>query len=190
MSTPREPLLGWRAWRLRGGRLASWATSYVWSPNENVARCLDPNNPCVAVPGRGCRCGFWALFSPRHCISRVCEDHGERSPVLGLVRAWGEVALHGGEGFRAQYAAPVCLFTDWLWDTRPEPAGRLAQLWQGCKRFVAGDRDVVDPVPDLEGEIRHAADDYGIPALSLADACRAGALQEMGVDARLVPQPD
>lgn len=192
VSAPLEPVLGWRVWRLRGHSLASWGTTYVWHPNANFARCLNPNNPCPASPGRGCRCGFWAVFTPRHCISRVCEDYSERAPVLGLIRAWGEVALHGPEGFRAEYAAPVCLFSDWPGGAhRPaELPGRLAQLWQACKRFIADDHPLAAALPDLEGKIRDAAGDYGIPVLSLADACRLGALQEMGIDVRMVQWRD
>lgn len=189
MRTAPQPLVGWRVWRLRGRELASWATAYVWHPNANAARCLKPSDACAAAPGQGCKCGFWGLYSCGLCFSRAREDRGERAPVVGLVRAWGEIALHEAEGFRAQHAAPVCLFTDWVWG----PANplrretRLTRWWQAFTGVVAHESRAARPLPDLERRIRDVADDYGIPALSLADAVRIGVLQEMGVDARCVP---
>lgn len=179
-----EPVLGWRLWRLRGRELASWGASYMWKPNRNVAGCLKPNQPCAASPGQGCKCGFWALYSPERCFSLAREDHGERAPVLGLMRAWGEIALHGAEGFRAQYAAPVCVFTDWIWDAHDHmgPESQLGRCWRTLRRYMPGaDSLAAGPLPDREKRIREAADDYVIPALSLADALRLGALQELGV---------
>lgn len=190
MTTPPEPLVGWRVWRLRGRELASWATAYVWRPNTNTAGCLKPASACTAAPGEGCKCGFWGLYSRGLCLWRARQDHDEPAPVVGLIRAWGEVAVHEQEGFRAQYAAPVCLFTDWIWGP-PDPLGpetrRPARWWQAFTGLVADDSQAPGPVPDLDGRIRIAADEYGIPALSVADALRVGALQEMGVDARCVP---
>lgn len=178
-----EPVLGWRVWRLRGRALASWGVAHVWQPGHNAADCLKPTNPCGAVPGQGCGCGFWGLYSVHRCISRAREDHGEQAPVLGLIRAWGEVGLHGTEGFRAQYAAPVCLFTDWIWDPTPSirPETRRDRWKRALSRFLAGDFLVREPAADLEAKIREVAGEYGIPALSLPDALRLGALQELGV---------
>lgn len=181
--------MGWRVWRLRGRQLASWATTYVWRPNTNVATCLKPSGACEAPPGHGCKCGFWGLYSRALCFSRAREDRGERAPVVGLVRVWGEIALHEGEGFRAQYAAPVCLFTDWPWGSssslRPERG--LVRWWQAFTGMVIDESRAARPSPELEGRIRDAAGEYGIPALSLADAVHVGALQEMGVDTRGAP---
>lgn len=184
-----EPVLGWRVWRLRGRELTSWGATYVWRPGHNAAGCLKPDNPCGAAPGQGCRCGFWGLYSVQRCLSRARQDHGERTPVLGLIRAWGEVAVHETEGFRAQYAAPVCLFTDWIWDSPPSvrPETSLGRWWCAFRRLLAGDFLAGEPASDLEAKIRAAADEYGIPALSLPDALRLGALQELGVDPAGVP---
>jgi hypothetical protein len=109
--------------------------------------------------------------------------------VLGLIRAWGELAVHETEGFRAQYAAPVCLFTDWIWDAAPSirPETSPGRWWSALRRLLAGDFLVGEPASDLEAKIREAADEYGIPALSLPDAVRLGALQELGVDPAGVP---
>src|SRR5919198_1555586 len=112
----QEPLLGWRLWRVRGPRLESWAASCAWDTTDNAARCLAPVRRCSRSPGRGCRCGFWGLFSPLRCLDRARAERTERSSVLGLIRAWGEVAVHGQEGFRAEHASVVCLFTDWVWE--------------------------------------------------------------------------
>lgn len=189
MRTAPEPLVGWRVWRLRGRELASWATPYVWRPNANAAVCLKPSNACAAAPGQGCKCGFWALYSAELCFSRARQDHGERARVVGLVRAWGEIALHEKEGFRAQYAAPVCLFTDWICGSSNSlrPQARLAHWWQAFAGVVADESQAPGPLPDLERRVRQAADHYGIPALSLTDAVRVGALHELGVEVRGVP---
>lgn len=189
MTNPSEPLVGWRVWRLRGRELASWATSYVWRPDTNTAGCLKPASACAAAPSEGCKCGFWGLYSRGLCMWRARQDHDERAPVVGLIRAWGEIALHEEEGFRAQYAAPMCVFTDWIWGPSNSlgPETRLARWWQAFTGIVADESQAAGPAPDLERGIRTAADEYGIPALSLADALRIGALQEMGVDPRRVP---
>jgi hypothetical protein len=34
------------------------------------------------------------------------------------MRGWGEVAIHGSEGFRAERAVVACLFVDWPWAWR------------------------------------------------------------------------
>jgi hypothetical protein len=64
-----EPVvLGWRIWKLREGRLASWAIDYRWEPGENRARCLTAEHrACDASPGRHCQCGFWAAWSRGAC---------------------------------------------------------------------------------------------------------------------------
>lgn len=187
MKEQRDPVVGWRLWRVRGAQLESWAASCGWEPGTNDARCLAPIRRCQHPPGRGCRCGFWALFSPLRCFERARAERAERSSVLGLVRGWGEVALHGEEGFRAERAAVICLFTDWAWDApvMPQPDGGPARLWWG---LMAALRYVPRPVaadPWRKHALEDAAAHYGVPLVSLKDALQIGLLDELGVDAAM-----
>src|SRR5207247_11201720 len=113
LKRPGEPLIGWRLWRLQGASLQSWGVDYHWRPGVNSASCISTIRACVASPGKHCQCGFWALWSPLQCLARAQELEEPPWHVLGLITAWGTVALHGREGFRAQHASVTCLFTDW-----------------------------------------------------------------------------
>lgn len=162
-----EPLVGWRLWRALDDTLVSWIAEEDWAPGENVAECLAQyRTPCEAPPGAGCLCGFWATFGPDRCLQLVRPRLGERTlgfygrPVLGLVAGWGEVTVHGREGFRAERAAPVLLFSDVV---RPRGLHPL----RGWHRRRAA---------TLAGLRRR----YGVPVLSLEDAVHHGVLAELG----------
>ncbi|MGH7922433.1 MAG: hypothetical protein ACREQM_21210 [Candidatus Dormibacteraceae bacterium] len=177
-----EPVLGWRLWRLRDGRLRSWGIDHIWRPGSNRARCLVPQ-PCSGAPGRGCHCGFWALFSLIRCIDYGRHDWTERAPVLGLVQGWGEVAMHGEEGFRAEYAAPLCLFTDWIWEGPSTHAGGRAAIrwWRSITTLVMTSLDgPVRPGPGRSVAVQTAASTYGLPLVSLQDALGSGLVAELG----------
>ena len=126
------PMLGWRLWRLHEGALRSWAVSYDWSPGRNLARCIGPGvSRCQDSPGPGCHCGFWGLYDPVDCLMRGRYQGLGWWPVVGLMRGWGAVALHGEEGFRSQQAAVACLFTDWPYLRRPvRRIPSRPSLWQ------------------------------------------------------------
>lgn len=187
-----QPAVGWRVWALRDGRLASWATRYVWEPGENVASCLVPPRPMGCIPARyqhsseppgdGCGCGFWAVFSPFLALERARSARGERNSVVGLILGWGSIALHGSEGFRAQRAEVVCLFSDWCWESPALSERRLGirfhlalQTW----RFRA-----VSQASSRLRELEQAARTYGVPVLSLESALTHGVLAEFGVGRR------
>lgn len=182
-----DPVVGWRLWRVRGDQLESWAASFAWAPGANEACCLASMHRCKQAPGRGCGCGFWGVFSPLGALGRGRGDRTERSSVLGLIRGWGQVALHGEEGFRAQYASIACLFTDWIWDAAamPCPEGGVPRLWWKAQRRVGY---VPRPLP-ADGwrlaAINEAAGRYGVPALSLREALRLGMLEEFGAGERM-----
>jgi hypothetical protein len=105
---------------------------------------------------------------------------------MGLMRGWGAVALHGREGFRAEHATVVCLFSDW-----PFVPGRIrlgeakVSRWQRALALFGGDRG---PSPSQQTErqeaLRAAAGAYGVPLLSIAGSLRLGVLEELGVDSR------
>lgn len=185
-----QPVVGWRVWALREGRLASWAVPYTWAPGENLARCLVPPRPMGCIPppdphrtqppGRGCGCGFWALFSPLQALDRARSTRHELQSVLGLVRGWGAIAVHGSEGFRAERAEVLCLFRDWCWDSpllSGHPAGVKYRIGLLAWRF-RGFR----PAPNRHQELEQAASAYGVPLLPLHTALTHGVLAEFGVD--------
>lgn len=187
-----QPVVGWRVWALRDGRLASWATRYVWEPGENVASCLVPPRPMGCIPprhphrseppGDGCGCGFWAVFSPFLALNRARAVRQERNSVLGLILGWGSIALHGSEGFRAQRAEVLCLFSDWCWESPALSERRMGirfQLALRTWRFRA-----VSQAPSHLRDLEQAACTYGVPLLSLETALTHGVLAEFGVDQR------
>lgn len=185
MGSPRQdPFLGWRVWRLRPEGLRSWAARCCWEPGINTAVCLS-TNPCPRCPGSACRCGFWALFSLTHCLQHARVDLREQLTVVGLAQGWGEVSLHGEEGFRAAHAAVVALFTDWVWETGLEPASEAEPWWRRLLRAGEGPsrRRRTPPDSDRDRLLTTLARVHAVPLLSLADALESGFLGEVGVDA-------
>jgi hypothetical protein len=171
----REPLIGWRVWRAQGDELVSWIADDVWVPGENVARCLAQYRaPCAAPPGSDCQCGFWATFGPDRCVQLLRPRLGERAlgfygrPVLGLVAGWGEVTVHGQEGFRAARSAPVLLFRDVV-------RARGVRPLRGWHRRRAATLD----------RLRHR---YGVPVVSFETALQRGVLAELGAGDRGIAQ--
>jgi hypothetical protein len=183
MKGRREPLLGWRIWRLRRGSLDSWGVDYSWQEGENRACCLALEwRRCQASPGRDCQCGFWGLFRPLELIQRARHDHRDRTSVVGLIRAWGEIAIHGSEGFRAEKAAVVCLFTDGVRDKPLLPESRWLPSWPRLQRdFTELFGSEVDP--SRRNQLETAGLRYGVPLLSLRDALQCGLLDELGIEA-------
>jgi hypothetical protein len=84
-----------------------------------------------------------------------------RLAVLGLVAGWGDVAIHGEEGFRARVARPLVLFDDVIGLSRLRP---MRRLYRGRAATLRR----------LEGR-------YGVPVVSLDRAIATGILAEMGV---------
>lgn len=177
-------MLGWRLWRLHGGVLRSWALTHDWTPGPNQARCRTPLRlPCPNPPGPGCHCGFWALASPLDCLMRGRQEGTGWWPVMGLMRGWGSVALHGQEGFRAEYAAIVCLFSDW-----PFVPGQVrlgdpqGSFWRRALSVFGGD-DGPTPAQRAERDaaLRSVAGAYAVPLLSIGGSLRLGVLEELGV---------
>lgn len=123
-----------------------------------------------------------ALRLPRTPRSRGTRASAGADPCLGR-----------GRGSRdRRLSSPVCRalvpVQDWIWDSPPSirPETWLGRWRSAFSRFLAGDFLIREPAADLEATIREAAGEYGIPALSLPDALRLGALQELGVDAASV----
>lgn len=182
LSHPAEPVLGWRLWRVRGDRLRSWSAEHTWEAGENVAHCLGGLSTPHQSPGRWCMCGFWALFSPLRAIELGRFDRVEDASALGLVRGWGEVAVHGREGFRAERAGIACIFSDWVWDAPrlPPPEGPLkSALWR-VRATLGWSPRAIQPHPERRTSLHRVAGTYGVPVVSLGGALRCGLLAELG----------
>jgi hypothetical protein len=190
LTTP-DPVVGWRIWKLETGRLASLVVDYRWEPGENRARCLPLDHvPCIASPGFGCLCGFWAVWSLRHSLGMACPAVERPWQVMGLVAGWGTVALHGSEGFRAERAAVRCLFTDLPFPWPSPMSDRLATLW---RRAVGRGEPAPAPVlvpadQDRVEALRGVAALHSVPLVSLRDAVGVGLLGELGLSAEMVAE--
>ncbi len=178
--TPASPFLGWRIWNLAAGQLESWTVTYRWVPGENVARCLVSNShACASSPGGRCQCGFWALWAPTQCVYLASAPTEPPWQVMGLISAWGNVVVHGREGFRAERAAVLCLFTDRPWSA-------TAVLGAPSRRGLP--RSPTEPPSqgavheaDQRNAIRGVAARHGVPLVSLRGAVALGLLSELGV---------
>jgi hypothetical protein len=185
-----EPILGWRLWRVREQALESWAASWTWEPGPNEAHCLAPVRRCDRPPGRGCLCGYWGLFSPLRALERARAERTERASVLGLVRGWGDTAVHGVEGFRAERASVACLFSDWVWDAAEMPCpdqGLERAVWLLKRRLGYLPRPA-PPHPSRLRDLEAAASHYEVPLLRLEDALHMHLLEELGAGQAMVEE--
>ncbi len=177
-----EPVIGWRLWRLRESTLHSWGVNHDWRPGINDARCLASGAAaCTSSPGLRCQCGFWALLDPLQCLRRAGSQTRDRYLVMGMVQGWGEVAIHSNEGFRAQHARVLCLFSNWFWPDSPSQTTRHP-WWQGAWSTFLGGPERLPPLPDRAEQLGQVAEVYGVPLVSLRHALDVGLLEEYGVD--------
>jgi hypothetical protein len=164
--------VGWRVWRMRDSELRSWSADESWKVGENVARCLHGREHAEGVPGAGCRCGLWALDSPRRCLQMVARDGEPDQPLsgdiaIGLVAGWGGIARHRG-GFRAERGRVLMLFSNLVGITRLAPA-RPWHVLRNRSLSAVGER-------------------YGVAVVDLRSAMELGLLEEMGLDARRIEE--
>ena len=106
-----EPVLGWRLWHVRDGRLLSWSQDAVWPGQERMeARCRRfLRSGCSEAPGRGHACGIYAVRERDDAEGLLRDLPPLPGPVaVGLVSLWGRVIENVG-GWRAQYAYPYAL---------------------------------------------------------------------------------
>lgn len=181
------PFVGWRIWRMTGEGLVSWAVNYTWEPGPNRAVCLrqqrgilPPEPACPVSPGPGCACGLWGVWDLAGVVARARDellDPFASAPVIGLVMGWGEVAVHGVEGFRASHASIQLLIEDSPWsallDGLGAPHGWLAAL----RRRLGGEQADIARRRALE-RVRAR---YGVPIHRLDVAARSGLLAELGL---------
>jgi hypothetical protein len=172
-----EPVVGWRLWKVREDELCSWAVEHVWQPGENEAICLsDRLYRCPKAPGTSCRCGFWALYSPVAAIQLASAKPAAHA-VIGLVEAFGTVAVHGHEGFRAEIARVTCLFSDEIALTPVE------RLWRSLRRRLhrRAEGGSNDQILSRTDTLKPLAGRYAVPLVSLQSAISLGLLSELGV---------
>ena len=147
-----EPVVGYRAWRLRGDgelRPFSLAGADPWRPGVNRARCEFASfvgkrraQRRHRAPAPTCMCGIYALHD--HRDERLDFD----DQAVGAIAAWGEMEVHR-TGFRAEYACVIALADD------PRmPARERTRLRRAAERYGVA----VVPFDELEAEaLRHAA---------------------------------
>jgi len=135
--------------------------------------------PCAHSPGQYCQCGIWALWDLGRCVAKGRDHLSSVRTVLvvGLIAGWGRVAIHGDEGFRAQYAAIRCLLMDSIWDKSMDPLCGQQGWWLAAGRWL---RLSARP-RSTPSSLRRVASEYGVPALPLADAVQSGVLAEFGL---------
>jgi len=103
-----QPVVGFRAWRIIGGRLLSPYIPCRWEGRVLHAVCFDANRRLEG--GRGwlaephgspdprCRCGIYAYHRPG-----VQSYYGEWDWTEGVVTCWGRLEAHR-DGLRAEHA--------------------------------------------------------------------------------------
>jgi hypothetical protein len=105
-----------------GLRVRDWAYGYEMM-GQDVRMLNDVPLPLMQLPDgwgyevvevpqeppeEGCTCGIYAL---RGRSSLVSSPYANSADAIGAVSLWGKV-IPGQDGFRAQYAYPLQLFTD------------------------------------------------------------------------------
>lgn len=99
-----EPIVGYRAWRVRDGKLQGVHYPVLWEPGHPLAAHCGSLKDHDS-PGEGCTCGIHAAR----------DEEGLRLNYLfGLPDVWGSVALWGrvvvhARGYRAEFGYPLAL---------------------------------------------------------------------------------
>jgi hypothetical protein len=171
-----EPILGWRAWRLRrtdaGLRIVPTTPRSAWEPGIAIrATCSGAHtreylvhNPELAAshrsPEPGCTCGIHAIKDPAR-LARA----GRSTAVVGRVAMWGRVIEHT-KGYRAELAYPSRLRLVCSWC-----------LWYG--RLPA----VPDRVVERAGELRPACASHARRPGAVGEVLEADRVQQELLDA-------
>ncbi len=125
------PILGYRLWEVRGGRLCSlWFSAIPWAPQKKLrAACyeaqgafpsavLKRDRPLHGAPDSRCRCGLYAVSDPEDLPLRWSGT--KEVIVCGVVGLWGRVFV-GERGWRGEFARPLAL----SYEERSGASGKL-----------------------------------------------------------------
>ncbi|MGE3858279.1 MAG: hypothetical protein AB7G21_15100 [Dehalococcoidia bacterium] len=104
------PVIGYRAWRVLGGKLLSPYIPCRWEGRTLHAACFDANRRLFAPkvragwlaephvsPHPACQCGIYAYHRPG-----VQGYYGEWLWTEGLLSCWGRIEAHA-QGLRAEH---------------------------------------------------------------------------------------
>lgn len=95
-----QPLVGWKAWHIRKGRLHSQLRGGLWVPGRPFqAVCRFAK--CLRTPGANCTCGIYATNDFQQV--REFLNTGE---ACGVVLGWGRY-IRAENGWRCEYAYPA-----------------------------------------------------------------------------------
>jgi hypothetical protein len=97
------PLVGFRQWRLAGGKLMSMYDGSLWEDGRITARC-DGGHSSDEVPAKDCSCGVYAYYDPCPRTASAAT----RDLIGGAVIAWGRIEAHI-YGMRGTHARIVAL---------------------------------------------------------------------------------
>ena len=118
-----DPIVGWRAWNVRGGMLTGLAYTKPWEPRKQLEAVCGGNDgedeKCNRCPSKECNCGVWA-FPSIESLNTALAGYADVS-VFGEVYLWGRI-IECTNGFRAQFAYPKEL---WLLDSSLEELGYI-----------------------------------------------------------------
>lgn len=109
-------LTAWRLWVLRRSTLLTLVEKEAWLGRKPFhAVCIQMvHKTTTPFPVWRCSCGIHAS-TPDSLKLQIDQPHpawqGE-TLVLGTVALWGNVIRHR-QGYRAQYAYPLCLYAEW-----------------------------------------------------------------------------
>jgi hypothetical protein len=99
-----DPVIGFRQWRLEGGKLWPLFADKPWKRGVQTAVCpVVQGHHDDAPPGHACTCGIHAWYRPCPLLGSAFTDL-----VAGAVAMWGEMELHA-IGMRAQHALLIAL---------------------------------------------------------------------------------
>lgn len=123
-----DPVVGFRAWRIVGGRLLSPYIPCRWEGRVMHAVCFDANRRLFAPavrrgwltephesPHPQCQCGVYAYHRPG-----AQAYYGEWELAEGVVSVWGRIEAHR-DGLRAEHARIEALAAP----PRHEPGRRI-----------------------------------------------------------------
>ena len=122
------PIVGYRGWLLREGKLSSYVVDNFWIPQKaNVAQCGGYENvkfwgphkiqsgpqliahASYAAPLAECGCGLYAFKTLPYLVEWL--EHREPNIVVGEVYLWGKI-VDCQYGYRAQYAYPKRFYSN------------------------------------------------------------------------------